>query len=252
MTLLEKICAHFNAGDLSYALVGGYAAAFYGAKQPALSIDIVLQWNKQSLDSASKLLNDIGLISHLPITSTEIYEFRDEYIKNRNLSAWHFQNPNDSSEQVNIIITYSLPPKKVKELDINGTTIPVLELSELAKMQETEVSDNSTAKGVSDKSSPSPLWFADFYKEAARAYKVRNPYDVATFLDNCRRMQSAALNTSLAAGKRTNAKPPSKLISLKVPVDLLAAFKAKAKLEDLRYQTQIKQLMTDWLNDDSK
>ncbi|RME14485.1 MAG: hypothetical protein D6797_08775 [Bdellovibrio sp.] len=42
-------------------------------------------------------------------------------------------------------------------------------------------------------------------------------------------------------------KTPSKLISIKVPIDLLNAFKQKAKLESVPYQTQIKKLMKEWL-----
>jgi len=41
---------------------------------------------------------------------------------------------------------------------------------------------------------------------------------------------------------------PSKLISLKVPINLLEAFKYKSKLFDTPYQTQIKQLMKNWLS----
>ena len=43
----------------------------------------------------------------------------------------------------------------------------------------------------------------------------------------------------------------SVLISLKVRGDLLRAFKAKAQLEGVRYQTQIKTLMEKWLKDSS-
>jgi len=39
----------------------------------------------------------------------------------------------------------------------------------------------------------------------------------------------------------------SRLISIKVPGDLLQAFKVKAKLNGTPYQTQIKRLMGDWL-----
>lgn len=42
---------------------------------------------------------------------------------------------------------------------------------------------------------------------------------------------------------------PSKLISLKVPEDLLHAFKTKAKLSNTPYQTQIKALMRAWILD---
>jgi predicted DNA binding CopG/RHH family protein len=40
---------------------------------------------------------------------------------------------------------------------------------------------------------------------------------------------------------------PSKLISIKVPEDLLEAFKARARMAGMPYQTQIKTLMKDWL-----
>jgi predicted DNA binding CopG/RHH family protein len=38
----------------------------------------------------------------------------------------------------------------------------------------------------------------------------------------------------------------SRLISLKVPESLLAAFKTKARLKGVAYQTEIKRLMRDW------
>jgi len=40
----------------------------------------------------------------------------------------------------------------------------------------------------------------------------------------------------------------SKLISIKVPESLLAAFKMKAKSEGVLYQSKIKQLMAQWLS----
>jgi predicted DNA binding CopG/RHH family protein len=43
--------------------------------------------------------------------------------------------------------------------------------------------------------------------------------------------------------------PVSKLISLKVPSDLLNAFKTRAKISGTPYQTQIKRLMKAWVLD---
>ena len=42
-------------------------------------------------------------------------------------------------------------------------------------------------------------------------------------------------------------KPVSKLISIKVETDLLEAFKTKAKLDGVPYQSRIKAIMRDWL-----
>jgi predicted DNA binding CopG/RHH family protein len=48
---------------------------------------------------------------------------------------------------------------------------------------------------------------------------------------------------NLHAGRPTR----SKLISLKVPEDLLQAFRQRAELEGVPYQAQIKRLMRKWL-----
>ena len=59
---------------------------------------------------------------------------------------------------------------------------------------------------------------------------------VLRFLDDFRRLHSH--------------KPaPSKLISMKVPEDLLHTFKTKAQLSNTPYQTQIKSLMRAWILD---
>ena len=63
--------------------------------------------------------------------------------------------------------------------------------------------------------------------------------DIAQFLDEFR----------IIHGAKTSGEKKSKLISIKIPVSLLAAFKTKAALQNERYQTKIKQLMTDWVLD---
>lgn len=45
-----------------------------------------------------------------------------------------------------------------------------------------------------------------------------------------------------------NTKPrKSRLISIKIPENLLNTFKAKSKIHGINYQTQIKKLMEDWV-----
>ena len=65
------------------------------------------------------------------------------------------------------------------------------------------------------------------------------PDDIAKFLDEFR----------IIHGAKISGEKKSKLISIKIPVSLLAAFKTKAALQNERYQTKIKQLMTDWVLD---
>jgi predicted DNA binding CopG/RHH family protein len=73
--------------------------------------------------------------------------------------------------------------------------------------------------------------FSDEYLERCREMSHD---DIVRFLDDFRRVHG-------------NKRSESRLISMKVPVDLLAAFKAKARLRNVPYQTQIKKLMVAWL-----
>ena len=75
--------------------------------------------------------------------------------------------------------------------------------------------------------------FSDEYLERCRAL---TPADVVRFLDDFKRIHA-------------NPDSRSRLISLKVPEPLLAAFKTKARLGGVRYQTQIKILMRQWLEE---
>ena len=71
------------------------------------------------------------------------------------------------------------------------------------------------------------------------------------YLERCSEMSSDEIVRFLEDFRHIHGNKPSKsrLISIKIPEDLLAAFKAKAKLSNVRYQTQIKNLMKAWLTD---
>jgi hypothetical protein len=74
-------------------------------------------------------------------------------------------------------------------------------------------------------------YFSDEYLERCREM---SPDEVVEFLDNFRLLHGGE---PLA----------SRLISLKVPQALLDAFRQGCRLSGVRYQTQIKRLMCDWL-----
>lgn len=75
-------------------------------------------------------------------------------------------------------------------------------------------------------------YFSDEYLAQCARMK---PEEIVRFVEDFRRLHAGGL-----AAK-------SKLISLKVPKPLLEAFRTKAALTGVAYQTQIKRLMQDWL-----
>lgn len=73
-------------------------------------------------------------------------------------------------------------------------------------------------------------YFSDDYLEQCKNLSYE---EIIEFLENFRILQEE--------------KTKMKLISIKVPEDLLSTFKLKARLKNIPYQTQIKKLMSEWL-----
>jgi predicted DNA binding CopG/RHH family protein len=68
------------------------------------------------------------------------------------------------------------------------------------------------------------------------------------YLEQCRTATPEAILEFLESFRLMNERQgKSKLISIKIPVSLLEGFRRRCELEDVKYQTQIKRLMEQWL-----
>ncbi|MEO7386986.1 MAG: hypothetical protein ABIX37_08635 [Gammaproteobacteria bacterium] len=135
MSFLTRIGAALESSGVRYALVGGYAVALHGAVRGTVDVDVILAWDARSLRAAEAALKAIGLVSRLPITADEVFKFRDEYIRNRNLIAWNFYNPQDLTEQLDIVISTDLKGKRVKNIRTGDGVLRVLALKDLIAMK---------------------------------------------------------------------------------------------------------------------
>jgi predicted nucleotidyltransferase len=133
--IIEKVVKSLSKHKVQYALVGGYAVALHGAVRGTVDIDFVIELNQRSYRQAEKALNSIGLKSKLPITADDVFNFREEYINNRNLIAWTFSNPDNPLEIVDIIITEDAKQMKSIIKIINGTKIKITAIDDLIKMK---------------------------------------------------------------------------------------------------------------------
>ncbi len=130
-----KFVKAFKKHKIPYAIVGGHAVALHGAVRGTIDIDFITKLTLKNLKLIELALNELGLVSRLPINATELYHFKDEYIKNKNLIAWNFTNPQNSAEQVGIIITFDLKNKAVKKLKIHNEVINILSKRDLIEMK---------------------------------------------------------------------------------------------------------------------
>ncbi len=135
MLFINKVCQTLDRNRVRYAVVGGYAVALYGAVRGTMDVDIVINWDLQALRKTEKSLGELGLISRLPIAADDVFQFRDEYINNRNLIAWNFYHPEDISQLVDIIITFDLKGIRRQLFQSVEGPIHVLNIKDLIKMK---------------------------------------------------------------------------------------------------------------------
>lgn len=126
----------FNKNKISYAIVGGYALAMHGIVRATIDVDIVLNLKLRDFEQAEKLLLQSGLQSRIPVRSKDIINMREEYIKNRNLIAWSFVDPNNPTRQVDLLINKDLSTLKTQVISVGTRKIVVANLEELLKMKQ--------------------------------------------------------------------------------------------------------------------
>lgn len=135
MSFLERVRATFEREKLPFALVGGYAVALLGAPRGTVDIDCIIRHTLEDFLRCDRALRRIGLVPRLPVTAKEIFEFREEYIRNRNLIAWSFLNPTNPIEIVDIIITTNLASVKTVVRKLGLAKIRVIAVEDLIKMK---------------------------------------------------------------------------------------------------------------------
>ncbi len=132
---LLKLTEALRQQRVPYAIVGGYAVAFHGAVRGTVDVDIVLRFTERDFVAVEKALATIDLQPRLPLTAREVFRFREEYIANRNLSAWTFVNPASPAEIVDVILTQDLAEMTVVRRRVRGKTIRLASIDDLIAMK---------------------------------------------------------------------------------------------------------------------
>ncbi len=132
---LETLCEALNINGVRYAIVGGHAVALHGAVRGTVDYDFVINWNLKNLQKAEQALLKLGLVSRHPLSSIDIFNFKDEYVKNKNMIAWNFYDPTNPLSQVDIVITYDLKGRKIKNINFKNIKISIINIDDLISMK---------------------------------------------------------------------------------------------------------------------
>lgn len=133
--LLLRLVEALDRARVAYAIVGGYAVALHGAVRGTLDIDLVLRFDEKQFEAAERAFCSIGLEPRLPVTASEVFRFREEYVRNRNMTAWTFVNPARPSEIVDVILTSDLRDMRVRRVKIKGKSVKLASIDDLIRMK---------------------------------------------------------------------------------------------------------------------
>lgn len=133
---IETVSKALSDHNVSYAVVGGYAVALHGAVRGTIDVDLALAWNRENLERTITALQSIHLISRLPLDSTTVFTQRAQLIQERNLIAWNFYNPDNLTEQVDLIIDFDITGRSTQQIPIGRSSITVLNKHDLIAMKE--------------------------------------------------------------------------------------------------------------------
>lgn len=132
---LLRVCDALKDAGVSFAIAGGYAVALHGAVRGTVDVDLVIRLEEASFTKAEAALKTIGLQPRLPVSAGEVFRFREEYIRNRNLLAWSFTNPSNPAEVVDVLIAEDLAQCRPVKITVKGRALPVVSKQDLIRMK---------------------------------------------------------------------------------------------------------------------
>ncbi|MBI4424163.1 MAG: hypothetical protein HY554_10575 [Elusimicrobia bacterium] len=136
MTFLERVVDVFVSHRVDFAVAGGYAVALHGAVRGTIDVDVVLRVDRANLMAAEAALKSLGLVSRLPIDAGMVFDFRKEYIEQRNLKAWSFCNSNNPGEVVDLLILHDLADLRTTRVPLGGDrAVTLVALDDLIAMK---------------------------------------------------------------------------------------------------------------------
>ena len=135
--LIEDVTQAMRRARVRFAVAGGYAVALHGATRGTVDLDLVITLEKKQFVAAEKALRSLGLEPRLPVDATQVFEFREEYIANRNLLAWSFHHPQDPTRLVDILIAHDLRDMEIQRMRFGSIMLPVIGRDALIAMKKT-------------------------------------------------------------------------------------------------------------------
>jgi hypothetical protein len=135
------IFQQLNTAGIEYIVVGGVAMNLHGLPRFTGDIDILLALDSSNIEKMSILMKEMGYEKRLPVTLEELGDEKHavQLIKEKNLIAFTFNNPEQPQASIDIVVGESLRFENYKKhcvfVDTWGLQIPVVSIDDLIDMK---------------------------------------------------------------------------------------------------------------------
>ena len=139
-------------GGARFVVVGGVAVNLQGVPRFTADLDVAIALDATTLRAVSSALTGLGLRPRLPVPTTH---FEDpvkvhDWIVNRNMKAFTFQDVHDPLRQVDLLLAAGVPFDEIvasaEILQAFGVQVPVADIDMLIRMK----TGTGRAQDVSD------------------------------------------------------------------------------------------------------
>lgn len=132
---IHEVIEALDIYKVRYALIGGFAVALHGAVRATVDIDFVISLSEKSFAAAEKAMFSLGLRPRLPITAQDVFLYRQEYIRNRNLIAWAFVHPSNAAQAVDFVIIFDVDKIKIVNKKLGNLNVKIASIRDLIQMK---------------------------------------------------------------------------------------------------------------------
>lgn len=142
MDSYKRVLEALQNADVDYIIVGGVAMNLLGCPRFTNDIDILVALDADNLESMKKAMVSLGYEQRIPLALEELGDEKKAvaFVKEKNLLAYTFFNPNDPLYSVDVIVERSLDFDVYKKnrtyADVWGMSLPVVSIDDLIGMKQ--------------------------------------------------------------------------------------------------------------------
>jgi len=124
-----------------FVVVGGVAVNLQGVPRPTADLDIAIELSAENVRAVADAFMGIGLRPRLPEPPERLAEpdtLRD-WVENRNLKAYTFQDPNNPLRNADILVSSPVPYEELERtadvIEALGLRVRIASISALLRMK---------------------------------------------------------------------------------------------------------------------